>query len=121
MVGTKSTLPTAELDNPQPNVDTQSKETGTKLQHNPMDEEITALIDDVTYKATKMKGKGDKRGQKNVFDYSDNEQQSENIGEGDNMGDENINDMDVDKLYQEDEGARELRRLSPKRIKKIES
>jgi hypothetical protein len=30
------------------------------------------------------------------------------------MGDENINDMDVDKLHQEDEGAQEVRRLSPK-------
>jgi hypothetical protein len=33
------------------------------------------------------------------------------------MGDENINDMDVDKPNREDEGAQEVRRLSPKRIK----
>jgi hypothetical protein len=62
-----------------------------------------------------MKGKGDKRDQKKVLDYSDNEQQSENIGEGDNMGHENINDMDVDKQHQEDEGAQKARRLSPKK------
>jgi hypothetical protein len=33
------------------------------------------------------------------------------------MGDVNINDMDVDKQHQEVEGAQEVRRLSPKRIK----
>jgi hypothetical protein len=58
----------------------------------------------------------DKRGQKKVFDYSDNEKQSENVGDGDNIGDEKINDMDVDKLQQEVEGAQELRMLSAKRI-----
>jgi hypothetical protein len=30
------------------------------------------------------------------------------------MGDENITDMDVDRLHQEVEGAQEVRRLSPK-------
>jgi hypothetical protein len=33
------------------------------------------------------------------------------------MGEENVNAMDVDKLHQEFEGAQEVRRLSPKRIK----
>jgi hypothetical protein len=83
-----------------------------------MDQETTALVDDTTYKATNMMGKA-RKGQKKVFDYSDNEQQSENIGEGDNMGDDNINDKDVDKLHQEFEGAQEVRKFSPKRIKKL--
>jgi hypothetical protein len=74
MAGTKPTLQTAEPDNPQANVDPKTEGTGTKLQHNPMDQETTALVDDMTYKATNMKGKGDKRGQKKFFDYSDNEQ-----------------------------------------------
>jgi hypothetical protein len=39
----------------------------------------TALLDDMTYKETNMEGKGDKRGLKKIFDYSDNEQ-PENMG-----------------------------------------
>jgi hypothetical protein len=48
MAGTKPTLPTAEPDNPQANVDAHTEETGTKLEHNTMDQEITALVDDMT-------------------------------------------------------------------------
>jgi hypothetical protein len=50
----KTTIPTAEPDDPKPNVDPQTEETGTKLQHNPMDQETAALVDDMTYKATNM-------------------------------------------------------------------
>jgi hypothetical protein len=53
-------FPTAEPENSQANVDPQTEELGTKLQQNPMDHETTALVDDMTYKATNMKGKGDK-------------------------------------------------------------
>jgi hypothetical protein len=57
MVGTRTTLPTAEPDNPHANVDAQLEEIVTNLQHNPMDQETTALVDDMTYKATNMKEK----------------------------------------------------------------
>jgi hypothetical protein len=73
MAGTKPTLPTAEPDNPQAYVDPQTEGTGTKLQHNPIYQETAALVD-MTYKATNMNRKEDKRGQKAVFYYSDNEQ-----------------------------------------------